>query len=118
MHKLPDEADGISVSLDSEIVGDLQFPESKEFLSSLKSFSLFKSTVKNVLILVASITGVVTFVLALWRMHVFALVWSGLGHCRRGEDESGTTAHYQPGASKEVELHFDGSTGTDYIACD
>ena len=35
----------------------------------------------------------------------------GLGHCRRGEDESGPTARYQPGASKEVELHFNGSTG-------
>ena len=45
-------------------------------------------------------------------MHVFAFVWSGLGHCRRGEDESGPTARYQPGASKEVELRFDGSSGT------
>ena len=44
-------------------------------------------------------------------MHVFAFVWSGLGHCRRGEDKSGPTARYQPGASKEVELHFNGSTG-------
>ena len=64
------------------------------------------------LISAASITGVVTFVLALWQMHVFALVWSGLGHCRGGEDESGPTACYQPGASKEVELCFDGSSGT------
>ena len=112
VRKLPDETDGISVSLDSEIIGDLQYPESKEFLSSLKSFSLFKSTVKNVLISAASITGVVTFVLALWWMHVFALVWSGLGHCRRHEDESGPTARYQPGGSQEVELRFDGSTGT------
>ena len=112
VRKLPDETDGISVSLDSEIIGDLQYPESKEFLLSMKSFSLFKSIVKNVLISAASITGVVTFVLALWRMHVFAFVWSGLGHCQRGEDESGPTARYQPGVSKEVELHFDGSTGT------
>ena len=112
VRKLPDETDGISVSLDSEVIGDLQYPESKEFLSSLKSFSLFKSTVKNVLISAASITGVVTFVLALWQMHVFALVWSGLGHCRRCEDESGPTAHYQPGGPQEVELRFDGSTGT------
>ena len=111
VRKHSDEIDGISVSLDSEIIGDLQYPESKEFLSSLKSFSLFKSTVKHVLILAASLIGVVTFVLALWRMHVFAFVWSGLGHCRRGEDESGPTARYQPGASKEVELHFNGSTG-------
>ena len=112
VRKHSDEIDGISVSLDSEIIGDLQYPESKEFLSSMKSFSLFKSTVKHVLILAASIFGVVTFVLALWWMHVFAFVWSGLGHCRRGEDESGPTAHYQPGASKEVELCFNGSTGT------
>ena len=45
--KHSDGIDGISVSLDSEIIGDLQYPESKEFLSSLKSFSLFKSTVKH-----------------------------------------------------------------------
>ena len=111
VRKLSNETDGISVSLDSEIIGDLQYPESKEFLSSLKSFSLFKSTVKHVLILVASLIGVVTFVLALWWMHVFAFVWSGLGHCRRGEDESGPTACYQPGVSKEVALRFNGSTG-------
>ena len=107
-----DGIDGISVSLDSEIIGDLQYPESKEFLSSLKSFSLFKSTVKHVLISAASLIRVVTFVLALWWMHVFAFVWSGLRHCRRGEDESGPTARYQPGAPKEVELCFNGSTGS------
>ena len=83
VRKHSDGIDGILVSLDSEIIGDLQYPESKEFLSSLKSFSLFKSTVKHILILVASLIGVVTFVLALWRMHVFAFVWSGLKHCRR-----------------------------------
>ena len=83
VHKLSNETDGILVSLDSEIIGDLQYPESKEFLSHLKSFSLFKSTVKNVLISAASITGVVTFVLALWQMHVFAFVWSGLGHMQK-----------------------------------
>ena len=112
VRKLSDETDGISVSLDSEIIGDLQYPESKEFLSSLKSFSLFKPTIKHVLISAASLIGVVTFVLALWRMHVFAFVWSGLGHCGRGEDESDPTARYHPGATKEVELRFDGSTGT------
>ena len=111
VRKLPDKTDGISVSLDSEIIGELHYPESKEFLLSLKSFSLFKSTIKHVLISVVSLIGVVTFVLALWRMHVFAFVWSGLGHCGRGEDESAPTACYQPGASKEVELHFNGSTG-------
>ena len=84
--------DGISVSLDSEIISDLQYPESKEFLSSLKSFSLFKSIMKHVLILAASLIGVVTFVLALWQMHVFAFVWSGLKNCRRGEDESSPAA--------------------------
>ena len=36
--KHPDEIDGILVSLDSEIIGYLQYPESKEFLSSLKFF--------------------------------------------------------------------------------
>ena len=111
VHKHSDEIDGISVSLNSQMIGDLQYPESKEFLSSLESFSLFKSTVKHVLISAASLIGVVTFVLALWQMHVFTFVWSGLGHCRRGEDKSGPTARYQPGASKEVELHFNGSTG-------
>ena len=110
--KHSDEIDGISVSLDSKIIGDLQYPESKEFLSSLKGFSLFKTTVKQILISVASLIGVVTFVLALWQMHVFAFVWSGLRHCRRGEDESGPAARYQPGASKEVELCFNRSAGT------
>ena len=111
VRKHSDGIDGISVSLDSKIIGDIQYPESKEFLSSLKSFPLFKSTVKHVLISVASLIGLVTFVLALWQMHVFTFVWSGLRHCRRGEDESGPAAQYQPGAPKEVELHFNGSTG-------
>ena len=61
VRKHSDEIDGISVSLDSEIIGDLQYPESKEFLSSLKSFSLFNSTVKHVLISAASLIRVVTF---------------------------------------------------------
>ena len=91
---------GISVSLDSKIIGDLQYPESKEFLLILKSFSLLKSIVKHVLISAASLIGVVTFVLALWQMHVFAFVWSGLKHCRRGEDESSPAAQYQPGAQR------------------
>ena len=86
VRKHSDKIDGISVSLGSKIIGDLQYPESKEFLLSLKSFSLFKSTIKHVLISVASLIGVVTFVLALWQMHVFAFVWSGLKHCRRGDD--------------------------------
>ena len=42
---------------------------------------------------------------------MFAFVWSGLRHCRRGEDESDPTARYRPGAPKEVELRFNGSTG-------
>ena len=92
VHKHSDGINGISVSLDSKMIGDLKYPESKEFLSSLKSFSLFKSTVKHALISVASLIGVVTFVLALWQMHVFAFVWSGLKHCRRGEDKSGPAA--------------------------
>ena len=103
---------GILVSLDGEIIGDLQYPESKEFLLSLKSFSLLKSIVKHILISAASLIGVVTFVLALWQMHVFAFVWSGLKHCRRGEDESSPAARYQPGAPREVELCFNKSTGS------
>ena len=112
VHKHSNGIDGISVSLDSEIIGDLQYPESEEFLSSLKSFSLFKSIMKHILISAASLIGVVTFVLALWQMHVFAFVWSGLRHCRRGEDESSPTARYQPGAHGEVELCFNKSTGS------
>ena len=92
VHEHSNGINGILVSLDSKIIGDLQYPESKEFLSSLKSFSLLKSIVKHVLILAASLIGVVTFVLALWQMHVFAFVWSGLKHCRRGEDESSPAA--------------------------
>ena len=42
---------------------------------------------------------------------MFAFVWSGLKHCRGGEDESGPAARYQPGAPKEVELCFNRSTG-------
>ena len=55
--KHSDDIDGILVSLDSKIIGDLQYPESKEFLSSLKRFSLFKSIVKHVLISVVSLIG-------------------------------------------------------------
>ena len=45
-------------------------------------------------------------------MHVFAFVWSGLKHCRRGEDKSNPAAQYQPRAHKEVELCFNESTGS------
>ena len=39
-------------------------------------------------------------------------VWSGLKHCRRGEDKSSPAARYQPGAPREVELCFNESTGS------
>ena len=54
---------GILVSLDSEIIGDLQYPESKEFLLSLKSFSFVQIHCKTCTYFsAASLVGVVTFV--------------------------------------------------------
>ena len=51
---------GISVSLDSELINELQYPDSKEYFLTLKSISLIKTILK----------------------HVPAFVWSGLKHCR------------------------------------
>ena len=81
--KSPNGTKGISVSLDSELINELQYPDSKEFLLTLKSISLIKTIFKHVLILAVSLSGVIAFILALWQMHVFAFVWSGLKHCRR-----------------------------------
>ena len=36
VHSEPDGMDGISVSLNSDLMGELQYPESKEFLSGLE----------------------------------------------------------------------------------
>ena len=83
LRKSPDGTKGISMSLDSELINELQYPDSKEFLLTLKSISLIKTIFKHVLISAVSLSGVIAFILALWRMHVFAFVWSGLKHCRR-----------------------------------
>ena len=37
IHKSPDGIESIAVSLDSDLMGELQYPESKEFLSGLKA---------------------------------------------------------------------------------
>ena len=58
--KSPDGIKGISMSLDSEVIGELQYPDSKEFLLTLKSFSLIKTILKHVL------TSAMAFILALW----------------------------------------------------
>ena len=81
LRKSPDGTRGISVSLDSKLANELQYPNSKEFLSTLKSISLIKTIFKYVLILAVSLSSVIAFILALWQMHVFAFVWSGLKHC-------------------------------------
>ena len=83
LHKSPDGTKGISMSLDSELINELQYPDSKEFLSTLKSISLIKTIFKHVLISAVSLSSVIAFILALWQMHVFAFVWSGLKHCRQ-----------------------------------
>ena len=70
------------MSLDSDLMGELQYPESKEFLSGLKSLSKLKTIIKHVLILAVSLISMISFILALWQMCVFAFVWSGLKHCR------------------------------------
>ena len=70
------------MSLDSKVIGELQYPDSKEFLSTLKSLFLIKIILKHVLILAVSLISAIAFILALWQMHVFAFVWSGLKQCR------------------------------------
>ena len=98
--------------LDSEVIGELQYPDSKEFLSTLKSFSLIKTILKHVLISAVSLISAIAFILALWQMHVFAFVWSGLKHCRRHNDQPNCTMRYQPGTAREVEMNWDEVTGS------
>ena len=66
VHKSPDGIKGISVSLDSDLMGELQYPKSKEFLSGLKSLSKMKTIIKHVLILAVSLISAIGFILALW----------------------------------------------------
>ena len=64
--KSPDGIKGISVSLDSEVISELQYPDSNEFLLTLKSLSLIKTIFKHVLILAVSLISTIVFILALW----------------------------------------------------
>ena len=66
LHKSPDGIKGISVLLDSEVISELQYPDSKEFLLTLKSLSLIKTIFKHVLILAVSLISAIAFILALW----------------------------------------------------
>ena len=66
LRKSPDGIKGISVSLDSEVIGELQYPDSKEFLLTLKSLSLIKTILKHVLISAVSLISAIAFILALW----------------------------------------------------
>ena len=111
LRKSPNGIKGISVSLDSEVISELQYPDSKEFLLTLKSLSLIKTIFKHVLISAVSLISTIAFILALWQMHVFAFVWSGLKHCRQCKDELNCTVRYQPGAAREVEMNWDEVTG-------
>ena len=112
VHKSPDGIKGISVSLDSDLMGELQYPESKEFLSGIKSLSKMKTIIKHVLISAVSLINMISFILTLWQMCVFAFVWSGLKHCRQSEDEPGCAMRNQPGTVKEIEMNWDEVTGT------
>ena len=80
VHKSLDGIKGISVSLDSDLMGELQYPDSKEFLLGLKSLSKMKTIIKHVLISAVSLVSTIGFILAVCQMHVFAFVWSGLKH--------------------------------------
>ena len=66
IHKSPDGIEGISVSLDSDLMGELQYPESKEFLSGLKNLSKLKTIIKHVLVSAVSLISMISFILALW----------------------------------------------------
>ena len=66
VYKSSDRIRDISVALDSEVIGELQYPESKEFLLSLKSISLIKTVLKHVLISAVSLISAIVFILALW----------------------------------------------------
>ena len=66
VHKSPNGIKGISVSLDSNLIGKLQYPKSKEFLSDLKSLPKIKTIIKHVLISAVSLISTISFILALW----------------------------------------------------
>ena len=66
VHKSPDGIKGISASLDSDLMGELQYPESKEFLLGLKSLPKMKTIIKHVLISAVSLISMISFILALW----------------------------------------------------
>ena len=108
----PDGMDGTSVSLNSDLIGELQYPASKEFLLGLEKLSKIKVILKNVFISAVSLISTLGFILVLWHMHVFAFVCSGLKHCRCRRDEPNCTTKYGPGAVKEIVLNWDKSTGT------
>ena len=93
-------------------MGELQYPESKEFLSGLKSLSKIKTIIKHVVISAVSLISMIGFILALWQMHVFVFVWSGLKHYRQSEDECGCMVRYQPEAAKEIQLSWNETTRT------
>ena len=112
LHSEPDGMDGISVSLNSDLIGKHQYPESKEFLSGLEKLSKIKAILKHVFILAVSLISTLGFILVLWCMHVFTFVWSGFKHCRHRRDEPNCTAKYGPGAVKEIVLNWDESTET------
>ena len=66
IHKSPDEIEGISVSLDSDLMSELQYPEFKEFLLGLKILSKLKIIIKHVFISAVSLISMISFILALW----------------------------------------------------
>ena len=101
VHNEPDGMDGISVSLNSDLICELQYPESKEFLLGLEKLSKIKTILKHVFILAVSLTSTIGFILVLWCMHVFAFVWSCLKHCIHRKDEPNCTAKYGLGDVKD-----------------
>ena len=66
IHKSPVRIEGILVSLDSDLMGELQYPKSKEFLSGLESLSKLKTIIKHVLVSAVSLLSMISFILALW----------------------------------------------------
>ena len=65
IHKSPLGIKGILVSLDSDLMDELQYPESKEFLSGLESLSKLKIIIKHVIISAVSLLSTISFILAL-----------------------------------------------------
>ena len=66
VHKSPDGIKGISVSLDSDLMGELQYPDSDEFLLVLNDLSKLKLIAKHVIILAISLISTIGLILALW----------------------------------------------------